>query len=80
MSGVIKQIKANTVKGVVEELECNFTSTGLFERIFSTALVMNTCKKYFDYTRAGGGCGIVNVHMAGNLEDWEKLEKKLANL
>ncbi len=73
MNGIIEQIKKNTVKGVVEELECNFTSTGLFERVFSTALVMNTCKKYFDYTREGAGCGVVNIHMAGTLEDWEKL-------
>jgi hypothetical protein len=48
--------------------------------MFSTALVMNTCKKYFDYTREGAGCGVVNAHMAGTLEDWQKLEKKLANL
>lgn len=80
MHGVIREIKKNTVPGVVEKLECNFTSTGLFETMFSTALVMNTCKKYFDYTRAGGGCGVVNAHMAGTLEDWQKLEEKLANL
>jgi hypothetical protein len=30
MNGVILKIKENTVKGVVEKLECNFTSTGLF--------------------------------------------------
>lgn len=80
MNGVILEIKKNTVKNVVEELECNFTTTGLFEKMFSTALIMNTCKKYFDYTRFGFACGITNVHMAGTLEDWETLEKKLANL
>jgi hypothetical protein len=80
MNKMIEEIKKNTVENVVESLECNFTTTGLFERIFSTALVMNTCKKYFKYTRLGAGCGIVNVHMAGTFEDWEKLETKLSNL
>jgi hypothetical protein len=74
MHGVIREIKKNTVEGVVDKLECNFTTTGLFETMFSTALIMNACKKYFDYTREGGGCGVVNAHMAGTLEDWQHLE------
>lgn len=41
---------------------------------------MNSFKKYFDYERMGGGCGINNVHMAGNLEDWQRLIQKLNNL
>ena len=40
---------------------------------------MNTFKKYFDY-EMGGGCGIVNIHMGGVLEDWEKLITKLKDL
>lgn len=38
---------------------------------------MNTYKKYFPYTMAGGICGIQNIHMAGDLEDWLNLQKKL---
>lgn len=77
---VILEIRKNTHKGITEKLECNFTSTGYFERVFSTAIVMNSFKKYFDYTRMGGECGIQNIHMAGTLDDWMKLKTKLRGL
>ena len=38
---------------------------------------MNTFKKYFKYTRLGGGCGIANIHMGGKFEDWKSIEDKL---
>lgn len=40
-------------------------------------MIMNTYKKYVQYTRQGGICGIQNIHMGGDLEDWQNLEKKL---
>ena len=43
----------------------------------STSIIMNTFKKYFNYERWGGGCGIVNAHMKGTLADWQHLEEKL---
>jgi len=52
---------------VTEKLECDFSSTSRFERLFSTAIIMNSFKKYFDYERMGGGCGIQNIHMGGTL-------------
>jgi hypothetical protein len=70
---VIKVIRETTVKGVTENLECNFSSTDKFSLVMSTAIVMNTFKKYFKYIRLGGSCGIVNIHMGGKLEDWENL-------
>lgn len=41
---------------------------------------MNSFKKYFDYTRMICACGIQNIHMGGNFEDWEKLAKKVSYL
>jgi hypothetical protein len=41
---------------------------------------MNSFKKYFDYTRMGGGCGIQNIHMGGTLVDWIKLKNRLKGL
>lgn len=38
---------------------------------------MNTYKRYISYNAGGGICGIQNIHMGGELEDWENLEKKL---
>ena len=43
----------------------NFTSTSKFDKYFSTAILMNTFKKYFNYTRVGAACGIQSIHMAG---------------
>jgi hypothetical protein len=77
---VITTIREKTVEGVTEHLECNFSTTDKFSLVMSTAIIMNTFKKYFTYTRMGDACGIVNIHMGGTLDDWEKLEKKLAYL
>jgi hypothetical protein len=43
-------------------------------------MIMNAYQKYYDYTRMICICGIQNMHMGGELEDWEKLPKKLAFL
>jgi hypothetical protein len=64
---VIDQIKDKTVNGVTENLECDFSSTDKFSRFLSTAMVMNTFKKYFDYTNMMCVCGIQNIHMGGSL-------------
>lgn len=74
---MIIAIRENTNPGVTEKLECDFSSTNEFSKVMSTSIIMNGFKKYFDYTRMGGGCGIVNFHMGGKLEDWQNLEKKL---
>ena len=70
---VIELIRKATVKDVTENLECNFSSTDLFSLTMSTAVIMNSFKKYFNYICLRGGCGIVNVHMGGNLKDWEEI-------
>ena len=77
---MIKLIREATVDKVTENLECNFSSTNQFSLMMSTAVIMNSFKKYFNYVILRGGCGIVNVHMGGNLKDWQQIEKKLAFL
>lgn len=37
-------------------------------------------KNFFKYIRLLGGCGINNVYMAGNKEDWEKMITKLESM
>lgn len=71
-------IKENTLKGVVEAFECDFTTTTKIYKIISTSLIMNSFKNFFDYTRFMAGCGINNVYMAGTREDWSKMIKKLS--
>lgn len=44
------QITKNTTPGVVEKLQCDFTTTNDFDRLFSIAVIMNGFKKYFQYS------------------------------
>jgi hypothetical protein len=77
---VIDQIKDKTVNGVTENLECDFSSTDKFSRFLSTAMVMNTFKKYFAYTNNDMACGVQKIHMGGCLEDWMSLPRKIEYL
>ena len=70
---MIEEIKKNTVQKVTSNLECDFSSTDKFAKIMSTATIMNSFKKFFEYEMEGAGCGIVRIHMGGSLEDWERL-------
>lgn len=74
------QIKENTIEGVVEDLICNFSTTKPVHERISTAIIMNSFKKYFDYGRMICGCGIGNVYFEGTSDDWIKLKSKLLNL
>ena len=64
---MIEAIREKTVPGVTKNLECSFSTTNEFSQVMSTAIIMNSFKKYFNYTRMGGICGIANIHMAGTL-------------
>lgn len=75
-SNVGKNVKNN----VVDLLTSNFSTTGTVEGILSSACIMHTFKKYFDYTQVVCGCGIRNVHFMGTLDDWKLLRKKVEDL
>jgi hypothetical protein len=65
---------------VTEKLTPNFTTTGTIEKIFASAVIMNTFKKYFEYSGMGITCGITSVHFGGTLDDWKNIIKKLVAL
>ncbi len=48
--------------------------------MISTATVMDSFKKYFDYGRSIPLCGIRNVCFGGTLADWELVQSKLISL
>jgi hypothetical protein len=73
---MIDQIKKNTPEGVTAKFECDYSTTQRVQRIFSTAVVMNTYKQYFQYTACCGDCGIQNIHFGGTLEDWKRVQAK----
>jgi hypothetical protein len=73
---MIEEIEKNTTEGVTQKFGANFTTTGRLERVFSTAIVMNTFQKYFKYGRCIPLCGIQNVHFGGTLSDWKSVLAK----
>lgn len=75
-----EQIKLNTVEGVVDDFVCDFSTTKPVHQRISTAIIMNSFKKYFEYGRMICGCGIGNVYFEGTRDDWVKLKSKLVNL
>lgn len=77
---MIDEIKSNTKDGITEVLQCDFSTTGLIERMVSTATVMDTFKKYFTFGRSIPMCGIKNLRFAGTLEDWQNLLVKFKRL
>jgi hypothetical protein len=76
-SEIIKQIESNTLDGIVEGFKSDFTTTNNIYRVISTAIIMNSFKQYFNYSRAICMCGINNIYFAGVKEDWEKILKKI---
>lgn len=70
------EIGKHVKSDVVELLRSNFSTTGPVEGLLSSACIMHTFKKYFDYTQVICGCGIRNVHFLGTLNDWRLLRDK----
>ena len=75
-----EQVKSNTREGIVDALKCDFSTTGVIQKIISTSVIMNSFKKYFSYGRMIMGCAINNVYFEGVRDDWTKLIKKTENL
>jgi len=74
---MIKEIEANTKDGIVNEMQSNFSTTGIVEKMISVATVMDSFKKYFEFGRMIPCCGIKNVRFAGTLEDWQSVLSRL---
>lgn len=79
-NGVIEAIHENIKGEVVNDLKCDFSTSGLVEKIISVVTVMDAFKDYFSYNRIMSMCGIENVHFLGTKEDWKCLIGKVKNL
>ncbi len=77
---IYKQIRENTLDGVVDKLENNFSVANTFDKLFSTVTIMDSFKTYFTYGRMIEGCGIPNVHLEGTRDDWLLLKSKISAL
>jgi hypothetical protein len=67
------EISKNTTDGIVDVLQSDFSTSGLVERMVSTAAIMDSFKEYFSYGRCIPMCGIRNACFLGTAEDWDNL-------
>ena len=75
------ELIAKETKGDVAELmTCNFSTTGMIERMVSHITLMETVKEYFDFLEGLVGCGIPSVTLEGTPDDWRLLREKTRKL
>ncbi len=73
-------IGENTKGDLDELLTCNFSTTGVVERMTSQITLMDAVKPYFDFVEHLIGCGIPSVTLEGTPDDWKLLRKKTREL
>ena len=72
---------AKETKGDIAELmTCNFSTTGMMEKMVSQITLMDAVKEYFDYLELLQGCGIPSVTLEGTPDDWRLLREKTRKL
>ena len=79
--GIIKEfvqkIGNNVGKEVVDNLECDFSTTSAVAKVTSQVCIMSAMKQYFTYRVLMAGCGISSITLEGSTKDWEKIKSKL---
>ena len=69
------------MKGQFSDLMvCNFSTTGLVERISSQITMMESVKKFFKYEVMRIGCGIPDITLLGTPDDWKEIRSRLSRL
>ena len=73
----VKKIEENVGKEVVDNLECNFSTTTHVAKVTSQVTIMSSMKDFFNYRLLMAGCGISSITLEGSEEDWQKIKSKL---
>lgn len=73
------QIRNHVGDEIYEALICDFTTSTPTDVAASHVVMMDIFKKYFRYV-AVGICGIPEVTLTGEVEDWLRLEEKVERL
>lgn len=73
-------IGKETKGDLAEVMTCNFSTTGMVERMVSQIVMMDAVKPYFDYLEFLMGCGIPSVTLEGTPDDWKLLREKTRKL
>ena len=73
-------IGENTKGDLDELLTCNFSTTGMVERMVSQITLMDAVKPFFEFEERLQGCGIPSVTLEGTPDDWKLLREKTREL
>ena len=73
-------IAKETKDDIAEVMTCNFSTTGMIEKMVSQITLMETVKQYFDFMELLAGCGIPSVTLEGTPDDWKLLREKTRKL
>ena len=73
-------IDKNMKAGFLDLMVCDFSTTGMVERISSQITMMESVKKFFKYVIMGMGCGIPDITLLGTPDDWKNIRSRLARL
>merc|ERR1711893_466420 len=75
-----EKIQENLVNPEIKNLvECDYSTTGEIDKVVSQIALMDTMKNYFSY-KVTTRCGIPEIELAGEIEDWIKLRENAEKL
>jgi len=80
IEGFASQIDQHTKGDIVKTITANFTTTGPVERVASQITLMESVKKYFNYTVMRLSCGIPSITLKGTPDDWKSVLEKTKRL
>ena len=73
-------IDKETKDELAKLMTCDFSTTGMLERMVSQITLMDVVKPYFDYIEYLTGCGIPRITLEGTPDDWKLLREKTQQL
>ncbi len=71
------QIEEKTKGDIASTIACDFSTTGPDEKIVSIATLMTGLRTYFNYKVIYKICGIPQITLLGNADDWRKVSNKI---
>ena len=69
------KIGENTKTEIADTMQANFSTTSKDARVVSQIVLMDAMQKYFEYYFSTL-CGIPEIRLSGDKQDWEKLKAK----
>lgn len=67
---------AESIVGNLEDLRCDFSTTGGIERAVCDIALLDAFEPYFDYVLYSG-CGFPSITLEGAVSDWDRLCQKV---